>query len=92
MHLMASRTLTYYLVKIARASGWLLFLLVSLYIVTGWSLCNEPGYPKLLEAKTALVIHKLFDWPLMAVFGVHCCVTIYFAMRRWGWIRKRTQK
>ncbi len=88
---MAGRGPTYWLVKLGRLTGWLLFFLVLLYIVTGFSLCNEPGYPKLLDAKTALKIHKLFDWPLMAVFGIHSCVTIYFAMRRWGWISKRTK-
>ncbi len=88
---MPGKTPTYWLVKTARVSGWLLFFLVLLYILTGFSLCNEPGYPKVFDAKTALVIHKLFDWPLMAVFGVHSCVTIYFAMRRWGWIAKRTR-
>jgi len=89
---MARQKLTYWLVKLARISGWLLFLLVLLFILTGFSLCNEPGYPKLFSAQTALKIHKLFDWPLLVVFGVHSCVTIYFAMRRWGWIAKRTTK
>ena len=40
---MARRKLTYWLVKLARISGWLLFFLVLLYIVTGFSLCGEPG-------------------------------------------------
>lgn len=89
---MPGKTTTYWLVKIARVSGWLLFFLVLLYILTGFSLCNEPGYPKLFDAKTALAVHKLFDWPLMVVFVVHSCVTIYFAMRRWGWIGKTAKK
>ncbi len=88
---MARRTAMYWLVKTARVSGWLLFVLVLLFIITGFSLCNEPGYPKIFSAQTALKIHKLFDWPLLVVFAVHSCVTIYFAMRRWRWIGRRTR-
>ncbi len=87
---MPGKSTTYYLVKVARISGWLLFLLVLLYIVTGFSLCNEPGYPKLMDSQTALRVHKLFDWPLIAVFLVHSVVTIYFALRRWGWVKRRS--
>jgi len=89
---MARKSTTYYLVHLARLSGWLLFALMILYIVTGFSLCDEPGYPKLLDAHTALKIHKLFDWPLVAVFCVHSGVTLYFAMRRWGWIGRRGRR
>jgi succinate dehydrogenase/fumarate reductase cytochrome b subunit len=88
---MPVRSPTYYLVKLARISGWLLFLLVLLYILTGFSLCGEYGFEKLVSARSALKIHKLFEWPLLAVFGVHSCITIYFAMRRWGWIKRRTR-
>jgi succinate dehydrogenase/fumarate reductase cytochrome b subunit len=86
---MPQRTTTYYLVKLARITGWLLFLLVLLYIVTGFSLCGEYGVEAWIDSQTALWVHKLFEWPLLAVFGVHSGVTIYFAMRRWGWIAKR---
>ena len=89
---MPGRTTTYYLVKLARLSGWLLFLLVLLYMVTGFSLCGEYGVERLVDARTALDIHKFFEWPLMVIFGVHSCITIYFAMRRWRWIGKRTMK
>ena len=40
---MSARSWNYYLVKTARVSGWLLFLLVLLYIVTGFALCGEFG-------------------------------------------------
>ena len=88
---MASKTVNYYLVKTARLSGWLLFALVLLYIVTGFALCGEYGVEKWIDVGTALAIHKIFEWPLVVIFSVHSLVTIYFAMRRWGWIKKRAR-
>ena len=88
---MASKNINYYLIKVARVSGWLLFFLVLLYILTGFSLCGEYGFSELIDAQTSLAIHKLFEWPLVAIFLVHSVVTIYFAMRRWGWIKTRTK-
>lgn len=84
---MASRSPNYYLLKIARTSGWLLLVLMAVYIVTGFSLCGKLGMSGVLDIQTALVIHKLFDWPLVAVFLVHAAVAVYFALRRWRWIR-----
>jgi cytochrome b subunit of formate dehydrogenase len=84
---MTRRTPHYYLLKIARASGWTLLLLMAVYIVTGFSLCGKLGMSGVLDIQTALVIHKLFDWPLVAVFLVHAAITVYFALRRWRWIR-----
>ena len=88
---MASKTVNFYLVKTARVSGWLLFALVLLYIVTGFALCGEYGVENWIDVRTALQIHKIFEWPLVVIFSVHSLVTIYFAMRRWGWIKKRTR-
>jgi cytochrome b subunit of formate dehydrogenase len=88
---MASKTVNYFLVKTARVSGWLLFALVLLYIVTGFALCGEYGVEKWIDVKTALAIHKIFEWPLVFIFSVHSLVTIYFAMRRWGWTKKRAR-
>jgi succinate dehydrogenase/fumarate reductase cytochrome b subunit len=88
---MPNRNVNYYLVKTARISGWLLFFLVLLYIVTGFVLCGRYGFNKLIDEQTAIVLHKIFEWPLVIVFFVHSVVTIYFAMRRWGWIKKRAK-
>lgn len=84
---MAGRSLHYYLMKAARASGWLLLLLMTVYIVTGFSLCGKLGMSRMLDIQSALVVHKLFDWPLVALFAVHASTTVYFALRRWRWIR-----
>jgi succinate dehydrogenase/fumarate reductase cytochrome b subunit len=75
--------------KTARISGWLLFGLVLLYILTGFSLTGEFGLSRLISLQTALAVHKIFEWPLIAVFVVHSAITIYFAFRRWGWIKTR---
>ena len=87
---MASRW-NYYLVKTARVSGWLLFVLVLIYIVTGFVLCSKLGFDRLIEIQTARNIHEVLDWPFVAIFVVHSLVTIYFAMRRWGWIKPRSK-
>lgn len=87
---MAEKTRHYYLMKVARISGWLLFGLVLVYILMGFSLCGKLGFSRVIELQTALTIHKFLDWPLVAIFAVHSAVTIYFALRRWGWIHKRT--
>jgi len=86
---MTAKSWNYYLVKTARLSGWLLFLLVLLYIVTGFALCGELGVDRIIDEQSALSIHKIFEWPLVVTFVAHSVVTIYFAFRRWGWIKTR---
>ena len=88
---MTAKSWNYYLVKTARVSGWLLFLLVLLYIVTGFALCGEFGVDQIVGEQAALSIHKIFEWPLVATFVTHSVVTIYFAFRRWGWIKTRVR-
>ena len=84
-----AKNIHYYLIKAARLSGWLLLPLVLLYIVTGFALCGEYGVQRWISKEAALLIHQIFEWPLIVIFLVHAAITIYFAMRRWGWIRKR---
>jgi len=86
---MLTKNVHYYLVKLARLSGWLLFVLMLLYIVTGFVLCGEPGFANLCDPRTALRIHKIFEWPLVGAFLTHSAITIYFALRRWGWIKTK---
>jgi thiosulfate reductase cytochrome b subunit len=89
---MPRKTLHYYLLKLARLSGWLLLPLVVLYIGTGFALCGKLGFNRWLDLQEALVIHQLFDWPLVGLFLLHATITSYFAMRRWGWIKNRNQR
>jgi succinate dehydrogenase/fumarate reductase cytochrome b subunit len=85
---MPRRNLNYYLIKTVRLTGWLLFALMVLYILSGFSLTGEL---ELVDERIALIIHKVFEWPLIVVFAVHSLITIYFALRRWGWIKRRTR-
>ena len=86
---MAARSVNYYLIKLVRLSGWFLFILMILYIITGYALCGEMGVERLIEPEQALKVHQLFDVPLVVLFLAHSLTSIYFAMRRWGWIRTR---
>ena len=86
---MARRKTHYYLVKIVRLSGWLLLPLMVMYLGTGFALCGMFGFDNFVNYQTALFVHRLFDWPLIGAFLVHATLTVYFAMRRWGWIKRR---
>lgn len=86
---MARRTVNYYLVKIVRISGWILFLIMLLFITTGLALCGKYGFSRIMSTRAALRIHKIFDMPLILFFLTHSLFAIYLAFRRWGWIRKR---
>jgi cytochrome b subunit of formate dehydrogenase len=85
---LSRKTFHYYLTRVVRVSGWLLMVLMAIYLVTGFSLCGKLGMSRVLDLQTALVIHQFFDWPLLAVVAVHASGTSYFALRRWGWIKK----
>ncbi|MHC4176380.1 MAG: hypothetical protein ACYSWU_02670 [Planctomycetota bacterium] len=89
---MARKNVHYYLIKVARISGWLLLPLMLLYIVTGLAILSQFGLNRRIEPNTARLVHQDWSWPLIAVFLVHSLVTIYLALRRWGWIKIRTSK
>jgi cytochrome b subunit of formate dehydrogenase len=86
---MAPRSVTVnrVLLKLARASGWVLLALVSLFIVTGYALAGQHGLDRLIGSQLALTVHRIFDVPLLVFFGVHAATVIYFALRRWGVIK-----
>lgn len=87
---MAKKSVNFYLVKAVRISGWVLFFIMVLFITTGFALCGKFGFNKVMSTQDALTIHKIFDMPLILFFLVHSLIGIYLALRRWGWIRKRT--
>jgi cytochrome b subunit of formate dehydrogenase len=89
---MAGKNVHYYLIKVARISGWLLLPLMLLYSVTGLAILSQFGLNKLIEPNAAKLIHQDWSWPLIALFLVHSLATIYLALRRWGWIKTRTAK
>jgi cytochrome b subunit of formate dehydrogenase len=89
---MPKKNLHYYLLKAARLSAWLLLLLMILYISTGFVLCGEFGMSRWMDLQTALHIHQIFEWPLVAFFLIHASITVYFSFRRWGWIKSKNKK
>jgi len=88
---MPGKTLNFYMIKIVRISGWLLLPLVLLCIVSGFAMNGTLGMEKLLDSNMAFAIHETLIWPLTCVVVVHAAASIYAAMRRWGWIKKRTK-
>jgi succinate dehydrogenase/fumarate reductase cytochrome b subunit len=82
-----SVTVTRLLLRTARVSGWVLLFLVVLFLVTGYALSGKYGLDQVVGPQTALTIHRIFDWPLILFFMAHAATSVYFAMRRWGWIR-----
>jgi len=87
---MARRNIHYWLIKLVRLSGWLLLPLMVIYLVTGFSLCGQFGIDQWIDDAVALALHRLLEWPLVGIFLVHVVIAIYFALRRWGWIKSRT--
>ena len=89
---MAIKNVHYYLIKVARISGWLLLPLMLLYSVTGLAILSQFGLNKLIEPNAARLVHQDWSWPLIVLFLVHSLVTVYLALRRWGWIKTRTAR
>jgi succinate dehydrogenase/fumarate reductase cytochrome b subunit len=87
--MMAKKSVNFYLIKTVRISGWILFFIMLLFVSTGFALCGKFGFARVISTQKALTIHKVFDVPLIFFFLVHSLVGIYFALRRWGWIKKR---
>jgi hypothetical protein len=85
---MASKSVNYFVMKVNRLSAWVLLALMAIYIVTGFALCGKLGVSRLIDTQTALFIHQMFDWPLVAALAVHAATSIYFAVKRWRWIKK----
>ncbi len=86
---MPRKNLHYYLIKTARISGWLLIPLMLLFIVTGFAMRGEFGCDNLLAEEEAKIVHQDFRWALLVVLVIHISITIYFALRRWGWIKSK---
>ena len=86
---MATKSANFYLIKTVRISGWVLFFVMLLFIITGYALCGKLGFTKFISTQRALTIHKIFDLPLVLLFLTHSLAAIYLAFRRWGWIKKK---
>ena len=78
----------YVLDKIIRISSWPLFLVVLVFLATGYVMSGQFGFGALMDAKKALAIHKLLHAPLIVLVLVHSLPAMYLAFWRWGWIGK----
>lgn len=76
------------LVKIVRWSGWPLFVVVVGFIFTGYAASGRYGMGKLMDARTAMALHKLMHLPLLVLLLVHAMPAMYLAIRRLGWFRR----
>ena len=82
--------LNFVLLKTVRWSGWLLLPLVLAFLLTGYIMDGRYGFGKLLDEKSALMLHRMFHLPLIALVVAHVLPAMYLALQRWGWIKPRT--
>lgn len=73
----------YVLEKIIRISSWPLLLLVILFFMTGYMMSGEFGLGGIVDAKTALAVHKALHVPLLVAMLLHTVPATYQAFRRW---------
>ena len=78
----------YIMIKTVRFTGWPLFFIVVIYLVTGYSMAGQYGFGRLIRSNVAQAIHQLLHVPLLALFVVHSLPAMYLAFWRWGWIGK----
>jgi len=84
---MARRTFHWYLHKVNRISGYLLFVVIALMIVSGLATAGRYGFNKLFSTGTGWEIHNAMRWPVIGLFLIHASLSWYFSFRRWGWIK-----
>jgi hypothetical protein len=80
--------LNFICLKTVRWSGWPLFPLVAVFLLTGYIMSGRYGLSGWLDEKQALAIHKLLHLPLIILLLVHTVPATYLALQRWGWIRQ----
>jgi len=72
------------MIKAMKYSGWLLLLLMVLYIATGLAYAGYPGFDMLIDMGTATWIHSnlvLLGVLLLSLF-THCCLRVLSALRK----------
>jgi hypothetical protein len=80
---MKKRWFDYYLVKVNRLAGWLLFFVIPALLFTGYGITGRYRFfSQIATAQRYFYIHNLFVYILIVVFSVHAAISIYFAIRR----------
>ena len=73
-----------YLIKANRLTGWLLFIVIPVLLVTGYGITGMYAcISRLATAEEYLYMHNLFIYILIVLFALHAAINIYFAIRRW---------
>ena len=67
----------YVLNQIVRVSSWPLFLVVIVFLITGYAMSGNYGLGAMIDAKRALAIHKLLHGPLLALLLLHSLPAMY---------------
>jgi hypothetical protein len=73
--------------KAVRWSAWPLLPVSFAFLFTGYAMSGRYGCGVLMDAKTALAMHKLLHLPLLVLLLVHIIPAVYLAFQRWGWIK-----
>ncbi len=80
------------LIRIERVAGWLLFFLIILFVVTGYSITGKYGAGRLIGAKLSLAVHQQICYVLIPLFLIHSLINIRFALIRWGVLKHGSEK
>ena len=83
--------LNFILLKIVRWSGWPLLPLLLLFLLTGYIMDDRRGFNRLLDARSALTIHRMMHAPLIVLVLAHTLPAAYLALQRLGWIKRRDE-
>lgn len=84
---MATHSVNWYLYKTTRISGYILFFVVALLIMSGLAMTGRYGFDRLFSPDTGCRIHTTLRWPVIGLFLIHAIITGYLSFRRWGWIK-----
>ncbi len=76
--------INFWLLRVSRWSGYVLLVLLIIYIVTGYSMVGFHGMNRLVEKSLAVFLHLNLDWVLIIFIMIHGGIEIYFALRRKG--------
>ncbi len=75
--------LNYYIVKLNRLSGWVLFIIIPLLLVTGFGITGKYKWMSVIAtAEVHSKLHKFFVKPFVILFIIHSIINIYLSIKR----------